>query len=292
MMVSDQTNPSPTRCNYYDPRVLPFQYAQEKGSTGLTGLAGLAAYLDLWQVAGLGRSVSRHLGVNEGRQGWTEAQVVTSLVLLNLAGGECVEDLRLLEKDEGLGRVLRLAETQGMGRRERGALLGRWRKERRRSVPSASAAFRFLNRFHDAAEEERREAHRAFIPAPTAGLLGLGRVNADLVGFVQSQARHQQATLDMDATLIETHKEQALYCYKKHQAYQPFTTYWAEAGWWCTRSSGTATCPAGHQQLRLLRESLERLPSGWSRCWSARTLPATSRSSCATAPRAKTNASG
>ena len=116
---------------------LPFQYAQEKGSTGLTGLAGLAAYLDLWQIAGLPRSVSWRLGINEGRQGWTEAQVVTSLVLLNLTGGECVEDLRLLEKDEGLGRVLRLAETQGMGRRERGALPGRWRKERRRSVPSA-----------------------------------------------------------------------------------------------------------------------------------------------------------
>ncbi len=42
---------------------LPFQHAQEKGSTGLTGLAGLAAYLDLWQVAGLGWSVSRNLGI-------------------------------------------------------------------------------------------------------------------------------------------------------------------------------------------------------------------------------------
>ena len=158
---------------------LPFQYAQEKGSTGLTGLAGLAAYLDL-PAGCCFRSVSWHLGINEGRQGWTEAQVVTSLVLLNLAGGECVEDLRLLEKDEGLGRVLRLAETQGMGRRERGALPGRWRKERRRSVPSASAAFRFLNRFHGVAEEERREAHRAFIPAPTAGLLGWASSKARL----------------------------------------------------------------------------------------------------------------
>ena len=45
-------------------------------------------------------------------------------MLLNLAGGECVEDLRLLEKDEGLGRVLRLVETQGMGRKERRALRG------------------------------------------------------------------------------------------------------------------------------------------------------------------------
>ena len=236
---------------------LPFQYAQEKGSTGLTGLAGLAAYLELWRIAGLPRSVSWRLGINKGRQGWTETQVVTSLVLLNLAGGECVEDLRLLEKDEGLGRVLRLAETQGMGRRERGALPGRFSKERRRSVPSASAAFRFLNRFHEVAEEERREAHRAFIPAPTAGLLGLGRVNADLVGFVQSQARHQQAILDLDATLIETHKEQALYCYKKHQAYQPFTTYWAEAGLVARSEFRDGNVPAGHQQLRLLRPNFQ-----------------------------------
>ncbi len=26
---------------------LPFQYAEEKGSTGMTGFAGLATYLDL-----------------------------------------------------------------------------------------------------------------------------------------------------------------------------------------------------------------------------------------------------
>ena len=36
---------------------LPFQYVQEKGSTGMTALAGLMAYLDLWQVAGLPESV-------------------------------------------------------------------------------------------------------------------------------------------------------------------------------------------------------------------------------------------
>ena len=102
---------------------MPFQYVQEKGSTGMTALAGLGAYLDLWQVAGLPQSLRRHLGV-KGGQGWTDEQMVTSLVLLNLAGGECVEDLRLLEKDEGLGRVLRLAETHGMGRRERRGLMG------------------------------------------------------------------------------------------------------------------------------------------------------------------------
>ena len=243
---------------------LPFQYAPEKGSTGMTALAGLGAYLDLWQVAGLPESVRRHLGV-KGEQGWTDEQMVTSLVLLNLAGGEGVEDLRLLEKDEGLGRVLRLAETQGMRRRERRGLLGRWRRERRRSVPSASAVFRFLQRFHDPAEEERRRPHTAFIPAATGGLRGLGKANADLVGFVQRQGRHEQATLDMDATLIETHKEQARYCYKKHKAYQPLTTYWAEADLVLHSEFRDGNVPAGHQQLRVLRESLEHLPSGVER---------------------------
>ena len=190
---------------------LPFQYAEERKEAGMSGFAGLAAYLGLAQVAGLNRSIGRHLGVNQGLQGWTDAQVVMSLVLVNLAGGECVEDLGLLEKDDGLGRVLRLAETHGMRRRERRALEGRWRTERRRSVPSASAVFRYLNRFHDEEDEGRRQAHTAFIPAPTAGVLGLRKVNADLVGFVQGHTGHKEATLDMHATLIETHKEQAKY---------------------------------------------------------------------------------
>ena len=84
---------------------------------------------------------------------------------------------------------------------------GRWRGERRRNVPSASAAFRFLHRFHDEEEKNRRRGHTAFIPAATADLSALGKVNADLLDFVGSHTGQRQATLDMDATLIETHKE-------------------------------------------------------------------------------------
>ncbi len=75
-----------------------------------------------------------------------------------------------------------------MGRRERRALEERWRVERGRSVRSDSAVFRYLERFHDAGEEAMREVHRAFIPAPNEALRVLGKVNADLVGFVQSRS--------------------------------------------------------------------------------------------------------
>ena len=64
-----------------------------------------------------------------------------------------------------------------------------------RNVPSPTSLRRYLERFHDAAEEERREPHRAFIPAPGAALRGLGRVNADLLAFAQRHHRQRQATL-------------------------------------------------------------------------------------------------
>ena len=78
-----------------------------------------------------------------------------------------------MEKDAGFCRVLREVESYGMRRRERRALENRWRGERRRSVPSESAVFRYLEGFHNADEEASRQAHRAFIPAPNQALEGL-----------------------------------------------------------------------------------------------------------------------
>jgi hypothetical protein len=98
----------------------------------MTALAGLPTYLDLAYVAGLSPSIQRHLRLREGKQGWSDAQVITSLVLLNLAGGDAVEDLRILENDVGFVEILGQVETYGLPRRERRALGRRWRKERRR----------------------------------------------------------------------------------------------------------------------------------------------------------------
>lgn len=65
--------------------------------------------------------------VRQGEQGWTDAQVVLSLVLLNLAGGDYVNDVRILEGDEGFSRVLERVQTHGTGRREHRELESWWR---------------------------------------------------------------------------------------------------------------------------------------------------------------------
>ena len=242
--------------------LLAFQYEEEKSTKGMTALSGLLTYVELMDTAGLRSSVERHVRLRKCGQGWTDSQIITSLILLNLAGGESVMDLEVLEKDAGLCRVLRDAETWGMGSKERRALKARWRVERRRSVPSDSAVFRYLEMFHDAGEEAMREAHRAFIPAPNGAMEGLRKVNADLVGFVQSRSPHREATLDMDACLVETHKQEALHSYKRYRAYQPLTTYWAEADQIVHSEFRDGNVPAGHQQLRVLTEALEHLPAG------------------------------
>jgi hypothetical protein len=66
--------------------ILPFRYEAEPTASGMTALAGLPTYLELAVVSGLTTSIRHHLRVcTEKKQGWTDAQIVMPLVLLNLA---------------------------------------------------------------------------------------------------------------------------------------------------------------------------------------------------------------
>ena len=154
--------------------------------------------------------------------------MVTSLILLNLAGGESVEDLRVLEKDEGLGRVLS-EPTQGMRQRERRATTKMAQGASAECAESSSRCSDICRKFHYEEEETKSVSRQGVHTLWDRSFGWLKRVNAEMVGFFQSHTRHTGATLDMDATLVETHKQEALYSYKKHKAYQPLSTYWAEA---------------------------------------------------------------
>jgi hypothetical protein len=242
--------------------VLPYQLAEETQKTRLTGLAGLPVYLDLAHVVGLRDSILQHVHARTGTQGRTDAQMITTLILLNLAGGDCVEDLEKLQNDEGFALILHRCETFGSPRPERRELERRWRKSTDRVVPSVSAVRRFLAAFHLPEEELKREPGKAFIPTRSGALAGLSRVNADLLAFLQRRAPETTATLDMDATLIETQKKDAQFCYKKFRAYQPLNVWWDEQEVVVHSEFRDGNVPAGFEQLRLLKESLDLLPDG------------------------------
>lgn len=243
--------------------VLPFYYECEPTASGMTALVGLPTYLELAMVSGLTGSIRRHLQVCAGqKQGWSDAQVVMSLVLLNVAGGDRVDDLRILEGDDGFTRVLRRVELYGLKRRERREQEGRWRKQRRRAVPSPSVVFRYLSAFDNPAEEAKRTPGHAFIPAPNEHLQALDRVNEDFLRFAQQKSPQREATLDQDASLVETFKQVALYCYLGYKAYQPLTTYWAEQAMVVRSQFRDGNVPAGYQDLEELLEALAVLPEG------------------------------
>ncbi len=200
----------------------------EKKPGGLTALAGLPTYLEFGCVMGLNEAVESRLKIRSGDQGWSDAETVMALILLNLADGQGLSDLDILEGDEGFCRVLRESVGFGKSHQERRALSKRLRKEHKRSVPSPSSASRYLYRFHDPDQERLRKLETSFIPAPNEDLKSLIRVNGDWVACVQKRSPQEAATLEMDATVVATNKREALYCYKGGKAYQPLNVYWAE----------------------------------------------------------------
>ena len=136
---------------------LAFKYEVDSQGSGMTGIGGMGTYLDLACRSGMVRSIERHVKARQGGQGWTDAESVLSLVMLNLVGGECVEDVDRLESDKGFCRLLSKGVSHGLSRKGRRGLKKRWRKEKTRSVPSSSAVFRYLSEFHDRDQEGLRQ---------------------------------------------------------------------------------------------------------------------------------------
>jgi hypothetical protein len=99
-----------------------------------SGRAGLLAVSRAFRSLGIPGMVEANLALRKRQRGFSEAQVIESLVLLQVLGGECPEDLRLLAGDACLER--------GLGYQP----------------PKATAARDFLERFHDQTLEKLRPA--------------------------------------------------------------------------------------------------------------------------------------
>jgi hypothetical protein len=229
--------------------ILPYKYEEDKRAAGMTSVAGLPLYLELSFALGLPESIERHLNLRPS-QGWTDSQMVLSLMLLALAGGDCVDDLKVLEADEGFCRILKRMEPE--------VSPARWRTEKARTVPSPSSVFRYLTAFHADGVSAQGSAS---VPRSTV-LTGFTRINRDLVASVQRQNPASTATLDIDATLVETQKRDALFSYEGYKAYQPLNLFWAEQELLVHTEFRDGNVPANYDLLRVFKEALDGLPDG------------------------------
>lgn len=242
--------------------VLPFKYEEEKKKFCTTAMGGLLLFLDLLKKMSFFKIVRANLRAKEGKQGWSDFQFLICLILLNLCGGDCVDDVKLMEGDGGLRLILKHLELRSCFGRHRQELKRQWRNGKKNVLPSASSIFRYLLLFHNADEENRREHHTAFIPESNEHLLGLEGINQAMLEFLQLNNPQHIATIDMDATVVESNKEEALYSYKKIKGFQPFNAWWWEQNYAVYTEFRDGNVPAGFDQTGVFINTLNRLPEG------------------------------
>jgi hypothetical protein len=68
------------------------------------------------------------------------------------------------------------------------------------------------------------------------------------------------ATIDLDATVIESHKQQAYWTYLEQKGYQPVVAYWAEQDLILADQFRDGNVPAGMDLVPLVKEAMSALP--------------------------------
>lgn len=166
---------------------LPFKYEEERKEKNLTALSGLLLYLGLFKAMKLDILINNHLEVRKDKQGYRDNQIILTLILLNLAGGESVSDVKILEKDAGFCQILKSMELNGSVGRNRSKIKCRWRKKVKNTLASPSSIFRYLACFHNEEEEEKRIEGKAFIPKSNEYLGKFADINSELVNFANKK---------------------------------------------------------------------------------------------------------
>src|SRR5689334_1341225 len=78
---------------------LGFEYEEGHQEQRITALAGIPLLVQAFRSLGLPASVKRHVRVKQRERGYDEATYVESFVILNAAGGECLDDFAHLRQD-------------------------------------------------------------------------------------------------------------------------------------------------------------------------------------------------
>ena len=204
----------------------------------LTARAGLTLVSEAMLAVGLEDIVRARLPLRRRKRGYSEFDKLHAVVLVQAAGGECVEDVRVLARDSGLLRLLA------------------------RPWPSPDALHEFLAEFHDDLLWEGRPAEGAWIPAENAALQGLAQINRDVVERVAATSTAARATLDLDATVIESHKREARPHYQGGRGYQPTAVLWAELDLVVADQFRDGIVPAGMNTREVARSAVAAVPGG------------------------------
>jgi Transposase DDE domain group 1 len=215
--------------------LLPFKVIEDESGDALTSYGGLPLVMETCEALGLAGLVKHYVRIKQRNRGYTESKYVESVIALMASGGDCLEDIERLRSDAGLK-----------------LLLG--------EMPSAEAVRFFLYGFHDEKLLESRPEEGAFIAAETEPLAGLWEVNREVVLKASRKEQPKEATIDQDATVVRSHKEQSEMTYLGERGYQPVINYWAEQDLILSDEFRDGNVPAGMNCLSSFLRAVCCLP--------------------------------
>jgi hypothetical protein len=217
---------------------LPFEIDDAIDPTLVTGRAGVPLVIELFRQLGVAQAIDAHVAVKQRQRGLPPSALVESLIVLWASGGDRCQDLATLREDQALA-----------------TLLGH-------PLPAATTVRDFLEAFHREDGPLWAAGPAATIPLESAPLVGLGTANRTLVAGLQRGARARTATLDVDATLVESHKDAATVAYDGTRGYQPVVVLWAEQDVIVHDQFRDGHVPAGCGNVRVLEQAVGNLPQG------------------------------
>ena len=227
--------------------ILPFVTEDVEEATGLTSYAGAPLIAEVFRASGAAEAARRCVRTRERyrERGLSEEEIVESVCLLIALGGECLEDVRQMDADPGL------AELVG------------------HAMPSPTRAKQFLYAFHEEEDARRGAEGRGLfgshIPPEGRCLEGLHEVlRATVLASAAAEAA-REATIDIDATIVESHKREAAWTYKGMPGYQPTVALWAERDLILADDLRDGNVPAGSGVLGVLQKAVATLPAGMER---------------------------
>ena len=209
--------------------LLPFEYEPEPDGDEVTAWSGLPIVVEVMKQLKLDEA-AKALKLRQRDAGHDESQLLTAFVLLLVAGGDCLDDVRMLRYNKALC-----------------ALLGH-------GLPSPDVLRRTLEMFHDEKAVAARPSEGAWIAPENERLAALGLLHKKLAADIAHNTPDlaKTVTIDLDATVIESRKREAMAHYKGGRGYQPVVALWAEAGVVLADEFRDGNVPAGMGRATLL----------------------------------------
>lgn len=217
---------------------LPFELDDQTDESLITAHAGVPLLVELFRASGAAAVMDRQASVKRRRRGLPASEMAEGLFALWAAGGERCEDLDRLREDEALA-----------------ALLGH-------EIPAAQTARDFLTGFHTDDLPLWQAGEKAQVPSESAELAGLAAVRDAVVGYQQARRPEPTATLDVDATILESTKRAARPTYDGRRGYQPVLVLWAEQDTIVADEFRDGNVPAGSGNRRVVAHAVSSLPTG------------------------------